>query len=322
MKRRLMQQICIAMLYFRKAGCFSIRNIQFFFLAVLLGTNACSRVEDQQLDFVKTPPEAIIQLVKSRVPDAAQINFSPIVPGKVWLGVTYSASKIHHLAVSRKALLVHLSNYGSVPPEDIGNLIRGLDFPYGIFGETRQVQDPANPGYREFQTVYVVKGERFLVTSKPDQGKNGYIDINVHPRAYSQFVSTDFDDLPSGIQKLPVSRNGFQRVTITEEGNGVVFQLQFRDGILEVNDDLEILYSDLGDDMIDIARTDVPVRISEWIGSNPPAASLSNFSCRQFRFGGQEGYRVVFQNETQKLHLFFDISGKLRYQYFTASIPA
>ncbi len=320
MKPGLMQQTLTAMLYFRKAGRFTVRNIQFFFLTALLGTNACSRVEDQQLDLVKTPPDAVIQLVKNRVPDATIIKVSPVVPGKVWLGVTYSASKVHHLAVSRKALLLHVSS--SALPQDIGNLIQGLDFPYGVFGETRQVQDPVNPEYREFQTVYVVKGERFLVTSKPDPVKVGYIDINMHPRAYSQFVSTDFDDLPSGIQQLPVSRSEFQSVTLTEEGNGVVFQLQFRDGILEVNDHLEVLYSDLGGDTTDVARADLPVQISEWIGSNPPPAALGDFSCRLFRFGGEKGYRVVFQNETQKLHLFFDISGKLRYQYFTASIPA
>lgn len=316
-----MRQTLTAMLYFLKTRHFTIKNIQFFFLAALLGASACSRVEDQQLDFAKTPPEAIIQLVKSRVPDAMQINFSPVVPGKVWLGVTYGASKIHHLAVSRKTLLLHLSSYGSVPPGDIENLIRSLDFPFGVFGETRQVQDPGNPGYREFQTVYVVKGERFLLTSKQDPRKAGYVDINVHPRAYSQFISTDFDDLPSDILKLPVSRDSFQSVTVTEEGNGAVFQLQFKDGILEVSDKLVVLYSDLSNNTTDIARNDLPAQITEWIAGNPPPAALSGFSCRRFRFGDQEGYRLIFQNDTQKMHLFFDISGKLRYQYFTASAP-
>ncbi len=308
------------MSYFPNAGSFAISRIPFLFLIVLLCTNACSRVEDQQLDFAKAPPEAIIQQVKTRVPDATQINFSPVVPGKIWLAHTYSASKIHQLAVSRSALLLHLSSYSKAPPQDIQNALGNLDFPAGIFDETKEVQDPGNPGYREFQSVYVIRNERFLLTSKAEPG-SGRLSVNIHPRAYSQFVSTDFDDLPSAIQKLPVSRNGFQSVTITEEGNGVIFQLQFRDGVLEVSDDLEILYSDLGD-TADIAHADLPGQISEWVGSNPPPAGLSDFSCRQFRFGNEQGYRVIFQNSMQKVHLFFDISGKLRYQYFTASIPA
>ncbi len=309
------------MSYFHKAGYFTIGSIRFFCVIALLCINACSRVEDQQLDFVKTPPESIIQQVKSRVPDATQINFSPVVPGKIWLARTYSASKIHQLAVSRSVLLLHLSTYSDAPPQDIQSVVRNLDFPAGIFDDTKEVQDPGNPGYREFQSVYVIRSERYLLTSKAEPG-SGSLSINIHPRAYSQFVSTDFDDLPSGIQKLPVNRDGFQSVTITEEGNGVIFQLQFRDGILEVSDDLEILYSDLGSNTADVVLNDLPGQMREWLAGNPPPAGLSDFSCRQFRFGDKEGYRVIFQNDSQKIHLFFDISGKLRYQYFTASIPA
>ncbi len=320
MKPGLMQQTPTAMSYSRKARLFTARSIQFFLLLTLPGINACSRIDDQQPDFAKTPPEAIIEQIKIRIPDATQINFSPVVPGKVWIGTTYGMSKIHQLSVSRKTLLQHLSAYGEAPPPDIERAVRSLDFPAGIFAGTKMAEDQAITGYKEYQSVYIVKNERYLLTSKAGSGNDGYIHINVHPRAYSQFVSTDFDDLPAGIRKLPVSWSGFRSVTMTEEGNGVVFQLEFGDGILEVNNDLEILYSDLGGNTTDIDRTGLPGPISEWIGSNPPPSGLNRFSCRLFRFGGQNGYRVIFQNETQKLHLFFDISGKLRYQYFTAAI--
>lgn len=309
------------MWYFRKTGRFVPEPALFFLLVVLLCASACSRVDDKQPDFAKTPPEAIIQQVKNRVPDATQISFSPVVAGKVWLARTYGTSKMHVLAVSRKVVLLHLSTYTDAPPEDIRKAIPDLYLPAGIFAETKEAQNPGNTGYREFQSVYVVKSERFLLTCRTDPADNRYINVNLHPRAYSQFVSTDFDDLPPGIQKLPASWNGFQRVTITEEGNGAVFQLQFKDGILEVSDMLEVLYSDLGNNTTDVARDELPGQITEWIAGNPPPAGLSGFSCRRFRFADQEGYRLIFQNDTQKMHLFFDISGKLRYQYFTASAP-
>lgn len=287
-------------------------------MASAMVLSSCSQIQDRQ-DEPTAIPDLTIQLVKDRLPDAPNIKFTPFTPGKVWLAEAYSDSEVHDIFVSRSRILSHMRSH-SHAPQDVTEVVKTLSIRNSLLARTRKGSTTGNSTTEEYQIDLILDGNRHLLTCSIQNNGTKRYQLTTHPRAYRQFTTTSFDDLPTEIQQLPVSRGDFKSATITEEGNRAVFQLSFTSAVLEVNDRLDILFSNLEAPPVAINPDDLPVAAREWLIHNPQPAELSGMVYEHFRFHNKTGFRLTFHSNHEKAYVFFDESGNFRYRYVTADL--
>lgn len=284
-------------------------------LLASIGLTSCSSVQDQQV-LPATTPEEVIRRVGERLPDASGVVFRPVIAGKIWLANAYASSTTHNIFVSRTQILVHLRNIGYLNSAPIRQIVGESTFGTGEITIAR-ISEIVNAGETEYQADFALKGQRYLLTCKEIEAGQTRYEMTLHPRAYNQFETKNYDDLPNEVKGL-VSPGDFRNAVITEEGNGAVFQLELAGGILEIDDDMNVLFSSMGS-VQDMPGDQLLPSITEWLQANPVSSRLNGPVCQKFIFRETEGYRLIYSANNEKKYLFFDKFGENLYHYYSLS---
>lgn len=285
------------------------------FFLLIYGIIACSKVQDQQIQ-PESVPEAIVALVGERVPGAVGVNFTPVIPRKIWMANAYHASTMHRFFVSRTQILEHYRGIAYLNNEGIQQIIQEASIGEYGFLTTPWVSEINKPGEIKYQSDFALDGERHLFTCHERKGPPGEFEIHLYPRVYNQFETTNYADLPDPIQDLLPARN-FVKAIMTEEGNRVYFHLELKNGVIEIDDDLRLFYSNVDGSAQTISELDLPQRARDWLAEHPISEKLPLSSYEKYTFRGTEGYRVVFSNSVEKKYLHFDNLGKNLYHYYS-----
>jgi hypothetical protein len=152
------------------------------FFLLIFGIIACSKVQDQQIQ-PESVPEAIVALVGERVPGAVGVNFTPVIPRKIWMANAYYASTMHRFFVSRTQILEHYRGIAYLNNEGIQQIIQEASIGEYGFLTTPWVSEINKPGEIKYQSDFALDGERHLFT--PVNSKFTFIPgftINLKPR--------------------------------------------------------------------------------------------------------------------------------------------
>jgi len=284
------------------------------FLLLLFGVLSCSKVQDQQVE-PETVPEHMVALVGERVPGAVGVNFTPLIPRKLWTASAYASSTMHLFFVSKSEILEHFRGK-SLNSQPIRDIVSAASFGQnGIIGVS-WISEISKPGEIRYQSEYSLRGQRYLLTCLEKQGSPSRYEMRLYPRVYNHFETTNYADLPEKIQALFTARD-FIKAVMTEEGNRVYFHLELNKGTMEVTDDMRLFFSDFDADVQTITEEQLPQAARDWLADNPAPARLSEVTYVKFTFRNTTGYRVVFSDEAEKKYVHFDNLGKNIYHYYS-----